>query len=430
MDATISAVAQTSLAYATDNVTSAQRQPLLCFVSPPLAAQTIAAQNLTFSIGVSQSNTISTFRVTAALSVWRPSTGALVGRIFDGPTAALSSGFAPGTTQLNLSYSISSSFVTAVTVQVGDVLVLEVWRDNTVQTMGTSYTNTLFYDGTTEASTTNNAAFFSFTNNVTLATVAPTIAVRDITWGQAGTSAWTITLPFGTIIGDLLIVVHNSSNTTPIAAPAGWTRDYSHASAAGHYCAVYTAFYSAGLTLTFPANLSTISNWMCGSYYHQDGNPIQKGDIVAFSKATQNTSLPTGAPTTGGNAGEYEVLAYGFNFDTGVTVTIAAASDSTIDRTMSWQWAPNSTVALGHNNITSLPASTTVTAFNHTLSTNCTDSDGIGILLKPPTPPGPKDVSGSASGRAVATATGLTLKVTDTYGVAVQTHPNLAAWWR
>jgi hypothetical protein len=407
MDATIGTSAQTSLAYATDNVTTNQRQPLICFVSSPLAAQTISAQALTLRVGFSQSNTISAFTLQCVIAVWRPSTGVLVGRIHDGPTSAISSSAAT-TAQTDLSLNIASGNTTSVTAQSGDVLVVEIWRGSGLQTMGTTYNNTIFYDGTTEGSTSNNAAYLNFTNNVTLETVTPTIATRDITEGQAGTSPWTIVLPPGTVVGDQLIVVHGSSNITPVAAPLGWTRDY-QASAAGHYCAVYSAIYSAGLTLTFPANISTISNWMCGAYYHQDGGRLQIGNLVGVSKLAANTSLPTGAPTTGTSAGEYEVLAYGFAIDSGAEATITPQSGSTIDHTYCQSFAPNSSVALGHNNTVSLLASTTVTAFTQTLSTAATDTDGVGILLKKRVPP------------AVPT---------DTYGALVYNSPNLVNYWR
>jgi Concanavalin A-like lectin/glucanases superfamily len=162
----ISTQPQNSLAYTTDNVATAQAQPLLRFVSQPLAAQTIAAQSVVVAFGLSASATASDFRTTQFLGVWRPSTGARVATLYN---AGISN--AATTSQANVANMGMST--SAFTCQAGDVLVYEIWRNVNVQTMGTSYTNTIFYDGQTEASVTNVAAFIQFTNNITLYT--PTI---------------------------------------------------------------------------------------------------------------------------------------------------------------------------------------------------------------------------------------------------------------
>jgi hypothetical protein len=156
MDDTISAVAQTSLAYLTDNVATNQKQPLLRFLSDPIAAQTIQAVTFGVSLATSQSNANSNFEVIpGVLGVWRPTTGALVGYLYDFGAAG---GTATGTIETTQSSQATASSVTS---QDGDILVLELWRNATVQSMATSYTNTIFYDGTTEASATDNAATLS-----------------------------------------------------------------------------------------------------------------------------------------------------------------------------------------------------------------------------------------------------------------------------
>lgn len=171
MDANIGVSAQTSLVYTTKAATTAQQQPFLRFVSVPLSAQTIAGQTITAQIGFACSNTASVFWWQWVLYAWRPSTGQMVGMIAD---ASTSEAQGPATTsETNSSYLKTNSGgpnpVGSCSVNAGDVLVFEIWRSSQAQSMGTSYTNTVYYDGTTEGSASNNAAFIQFTNSVGLA---------------------------------------------------------------------------------------------------------------------------------------------------------------------------------------------------------------------------------------------------------------------
>lgn len=163
MDTTIGATAQTSLAYATDNVTASQNQPLLRFVSEPLAAQSIPAQDINVQYAISQSNGNSAFTCRALAGLWRPSSGALVGIFVDvGNSAPGQLGAGVSTAeQAGGSVAISSD-VSGQTAQAGDIIVVEIWRTINAQTMATSYTNTVFYDGTTEGSVTDNAGTVEF----------------------------------------------------------------------------------------------------------------------------------------------------------------------------------------------------------------------------------------------------------------------------
>jgi hypothetical protein len=155
MDDTISTVAQTSLAYLTDNIQTDQKQPLLRFLSLPIAAQTIPAVTFGAAFATSHSNANSNFEVVAVLGVWRPGTGALVGYLYDFGAAGST---ATGTIETTQSSAATASSVTS---QDGDILVLELWRNATVQGMSSSYTNTIFYDGTIENSATDDAAVLS-----------------------------------------------------------------------------------------------------------------------------------------------------------------------------------------------------------------------------------------------------------------------------
>lgn len=131
-------------------------------VSPPLAAQTLPTGSYTLSLASSQGNTASNFQMTCSLFAWRPSTGARVGSFIldDNPVIT-----APGTTETAGSASASG---TGVTVADGDLLVCEIWRHKIAQSMGTSYLDTFYFDGTTEASATSCASFIQAPANITL----------------------------------------------------------------------------------------------------------------------------------------------------------------------------------------------------------------------------------------------------------------------
>lgn len=141
------------------------------WVSAPIAAQTIAAaQSVNLSAAWAESNATSDFIPAVSVCVWRPSTGAKVGTIFDNVDTALTT--EPGTTQTAIVVSNGGSS-SSVTAQDGDILVVEAWRKLNAQTMATAYTNTFFFDGTTEASATSCASFLSFGNAITMLDLPP-----------------------------------------------------------------------------------------------------------------------------------------------------------------------------------------------------------------------------------------------------------------
>lgn len=169
MDTTISAVAQTSIALTTQANTSAQESLIARFVSPQLDGDQAIAQQLgglTMNCAESESNANSNFHGTLYICIWRPSTGAVVADLYTGGAGAFDASFPllgePGTTQTAVSQNFTNQAQNALD---GDVIVMEFWRDTTVQGMGTAYTNTLFYDGTVEASTTDCASYLLFTNS-------------------------------------------------------------------------------------------------------------------------------------------------------------------------------------------------------------------------------------------------------------------------
>lgn len=208
-------------------------------------------------------------------------------------------------------------------------------------------------------------------------TVIPaTITGRTATTGVAGNGApFTITLPSGVAEGDFLILFANHSSVGGIAAPTGWTRAYSAATGTMRPD-LFWAPYSPTLTLDFQ-NVAAGTSWVCNAYYEPFHTLELDGSPVAATNNTSAGSIPTGQPTTGSAAGDYEVLAHAWiaasgslTADTGMTVDIQRVS-------------ANGCAALGHNNSTLLGASETCPAFVPTISVVSTPRVGIGILLRP-----------------------------------------------
>lgn len=177
MDTTISAVAQTSLAVTTQATTAIQDTLLGRWCSGPLIAQTIASQLLTVSFAASESNASSDFFPCYVVVLWRPGTGATVADISPPTFNAGANPFAleAGTSQTSFSNNFTTTSRDALD---GDIIVLEIWRNTGIQGMGTAYTNTIFYDGTTEASLTNIASFINFPNTITFQDVAVSFQPR------------------------------------------------------------------------------------------------------------------------------------------------------------------------------------------------------------------------------------------------------------
>src|SRR5215831_17690509 len=131
--------------------TSRQNNWFRRFISPALAAQTVPAGTTSLWniwIGASASNSSGGWSCTrGCIYVWRPSTGALVGKIMDLPTSTGT----PSAVSTSEVIAAAGAFngTADVVCQDGDVLVCEVWGGGT-QGMATAYTWTLGYDGTTD----------------------------------------------------------------------------------------------------------------------------------------------------------------------------------------------------------------------------------------------------------------------------------------
>lgn len=134
--------AQTSIAQTTDGTTTAETGYHARFTSNALQAGTYGSGTWTMAMAISESNANSNFFLGFSIYIWNPA-GSVRGFIYDATTAI---GTEPGTSEAGEVNNITGSNVTA---SEGDFLVLEVWRTQT-QAATMSYTNTIFFDGTTD----------------------------------------------------------------------------------------------------------------------------------------------------------------------------------------------------------------------------------------------------------------------------------------
>ena len=151
--------AQTSQSIPGTSYNTVTGQPTIMgrWVSQALNAATFGSGTWTVSAAALESSTNANFTFTGGVCyLWRPGTGARIGYYFDLPLGGATE---PGATQTAVSTNHSGANQTA---QAGDVIIFEAWFDCTVApSMGAVYTASLFYDGATEASTTNCAAFLN-----------------------------------------------------------------------------------------------------------------------------------------------------------------------------------------------------------------------------------------------------------------------------
>jgi hypothetical protein len=137
------------------------------FLSRPLAAQTLPTGVWTIRGGVAESHNSANMLVWGAvIKVWRPSTGAVVATLLDNPF--LGSTEPTGTSINDISQSTGS--ISGVAIADGDVLVVELWSQAQQNPPGKAYNLFIYYDGTTEGSTTSNAAYLNAPGAITLYT--------------------------------------------------------------------------------------------------------------------------------------------------------------------------------------------------------------------------------------------------------------------
>lgn len=183
--------AQTSKSRASLAQTAQQSTYLARFTSPYLAAQTIGAQTWTYAIETSEGNDAANTFARPVLYVWRPSTAAVVGFIFDS-TDVNTHGVEWTALESSQHFTFSGS---AVTCNAGDVLVFEMWGTAT-QAAATAYTQAVYFDGTADitASGTNGdaASALTSTNNIALHEGNTTPTTDNFAGTTIDTAKWII----------------------------------------------------------------------------------------------------------------------------------------------------------------------------------------------------------------------------------------------
>lgn len=169
---TAKGAAQTSKALSSLSQTAHQDNYIARFTSPALEAQTIAANTWTLAVATAEGNANANSFTIASIYVWRPSTSAVVGFIYDSDTAL---GSEWGGTEDG---QVLSPVGVAVVAVANDVLVLCFWR-HASQAMAAVYTQTLYFEGATDVTdtTTTDAASYLQTPQV-LSFVAPSVAAK------------------------------------------------------------------------------------------------------------------------------------------------------------------------------------------------------------------------------------------------------------
>ena len=156
-----------SLVLTSNNTSSAQNYYFTKFVSPPLYQSAISANTWTYAFAAKESSTSANFPVTTNnkavwvnVYVWRPSNSSKVGTIRDGTTTATVD---EAGANVEANHVVTFSGAEVLNMQDEDVLVIEIWFQIT-QGAATAYTDTFYYDGTTESA--DNATVTTPASNI------------------------------------------------------------------------------------------------------------------------------------------------------------------------------------------------------------------------------------------------------------------------
>ena len=162
---------QTSVTGASSANTSAIRNHMATFVSPPLSgSQTVGGGSIILNAAEAESNTNANFWINLIMiKVYRPSTGATVGCCVNFSGSSLG-GLEPTSASAEQVTHITGIASSAISASDGDVVIISV-GSLTSQAMATSYNYTMYYDGTTEnttenAAVSNHASYVQFTENL------------------------------------------------------------------------------------------------------------------------------------------------------------------------------------------------------------------------------------------------------------------------
>ena len=191
--------AQTSLSGTSLANTGLQLPFMGHFTSPPLNGTQEITGSLRLNVALTQSNTQMNLGqyLSTCLYVWRPSTGVVVGKLYEGPgnQIAVTGAAAPSAANTEkVDWGSVSGASTMVTALDGDVLICEVWPAF-IQGTAAAYTATFFFDGTTEnttlnATVSNHAAFVEVDENLVFKTAAAALQAAPSSV-CAGTAALT-----------------------------------------------------------------------------------------------------------------------------------------------------------------------------------------------------------------------------------------------
>lgn len=165
------------------------------FAGPPLAAQTIAAQNWTLKIAREATDLTGEHAWGMRLYAFRPSTQAVVGYIVGSATTSVDNGTGSENTSSNTEQAFTGSAFSgsAVTVQDGDVLVCEIHAEEQPGGSAVAFTGTLYFDGTSEtgadnATVSDYASNIASTNNLTMSGTIPAKVAGRLRYLTATTS--------------------------------------------------------------------------------------------------------------------------------------------------------------------------------------------------------------------------------------------------
>lgn len=155
----------------TNSTAATVRMHMRCFVTEPLAAQTISG-TVTLNCAEWEDNlAMNWWANNVHMYVWRPSTNALVGHLRNMSTSAGGFGGLEPTAASSIQVShITGIALSSLAVAAGDVIIAAIGSTYT-QGMATLYNARIHYDGTTENTTenavvTSHASYLQFSNTI------------------------------------------------------------------------------------------------------------------------------------------------------------------------------------------------------------------------------------------------------------------------
>jgi len=203
---------QANLSKASIADTNANNYYIGRWVSPTLYQSRIDANTWTVEYGAKESNAAANFPRSSTgvmyvnCYVWQPSDGTKIGTVLDGNSN--SDGEEASTTQTVINFTFAGAAVTGM--KPGNAcLIIELWAQVT-QANGTQRTDDFYYDGTTENSTSNEAAFLNTPENLVFTKVD--LSATEL--GSSGTNTSTAnTTQYYPIVGTLVAPTTTEDNT-------------------------------------------------------------------------------------------------------------------------------------------------------------------------------------------------------------------------